>query len=132
MNWSEEIRKRFGGFWNTLFLLVVLVVCLRFAGAEWKARELEVRLLYALYLLLAVVAVGIVAAVTKLGVTKLNPPRYATGSSVAADVVWGLKYGMAAGVALVFTVGLLQVDNYLGPLKELIDLVLKKITDKIP
>jgi hypothetical protein len=123
VDWANELKKRFGGFWNAIFLIAVLVICLRFAGAEWKAEELGTRLLYALYLVLIVAAVGIVVALAKLLLTKFNPPRYSSASTVSADVAWGLKYGIASGTLIVFTIGVLMVDDYLGPVKTLFDLV---------
>jgi len=133
MYWNEEFRKRFGGKWNTIFLIVVLVVCFRFVGAEWKAREFELRLLYSLYLVLIVIATGGVFALLKVLFTKFNTRHYySTSSKIPADIVWGLKYGIGSGALIVFVFGLLLVDNYLGPLKEVFDLVIKKIVEKIP
>lgn len=132
MDWTNELGKRFGGFWNALFLIVVLVICLRFAGAEWKASALGIRLLYGLYLVLGVFIAGVIFALVKVGLTKFNPSRYSTTSAVPADVAWGLKYGITAGALVVFVIGLLMVDNYLGPLKEVIDFVINKIGEKLP
>lgn len=131
MDWTNELSKRFGGFWNAVFLLSVLVICLRFAGAEWKAKELDIRLLYALYLVLLVVATGIVLALVKVTLTKLSPPRYSSASTVPADVAWGLKNGIASGALIVFVIGVLMVDNYLGPVKDLIDLVKDLVVKKL-
>lgn len=123
MDWTTELKKRFGGFWNAVFLFSVLLVCLRFAGAEWKAQELGMRLLYALYLVLIVVALGIGVALVKMFITKINPPRYSSSNTIPGDVAWGLKYGFAVGTIIVFTIGVLMVDDYLGPVKTLFDLV---------
>jgi hypothetical protein len=133
MNWNREFQKRFGGLWNTIFLIAVLMVCIRFAGAEWKAKELEFRLLYSLYLILGVIAIGVFLGVFKAVLNKfLNRSRsYSWESTIPADFTWGLKYGIGSGAIIVFIFGLLLVDDFLGPVKDILDVLANKILEKI-
>jgi hypothetical protein len=131
VDWVDEFKKRFGGFWNTIFLILVLIVCLRFSGAEWKDKELQERLLYALYLVLGVISTGIFFGIGTAVLKRFKRSGYATPNT-PVDFVSGLKYGTVLGTVVVFTIGLLMVDDYLGPIKELVDVVIKKIGDKIP
>lgn len=34
MSMESEMRANFGGFWNSLILLFVVIVCMRFASLE--------------------------------------------------------------------------------------------------
>ena len=47
MNILDEIKKRFSGFKNSLFLLLALIISLRFAGADAESQPLKGRLEYA-------------------------------------------------------------------------------------
>ena len=131
MDWVNELKKKFGGFGNTVFLILGLVVCLRFSGAEWKDRELFDRLLFALYLVLGVILTGIIFGIGTAVLRRFKRTAY-SAPNTPADFVSGLKYGMVLGTIVVFTVGLLMVDDYLSPIKELFDTIVKKIGEKIP
>ena len=131
MDWVDEFKKRFGGFWNTVFLIVVLIVCLRFAGAEWKDNELQERLLYALYLVLGVISTGVIFGIGSAILKRFKRSGYSTPNA-PVDFVSGLKHGTVLGAIVVFTIGLLMIDDYLGPIKEFVDVLIKKIGDKIP
>lgn len=131
MNISREIKKRFGGGWNTILLILILMVCLRFSGAEWKEEGLDVRFLRGIYLLLAVIGLGILIAGIKLFIARLDSPSYWMNS---ADEVFasGLKLGILVGGIFVFFVGILLVDNFLGPFQGVIDTILEKLAGKLP
>lgn len=131
MDWVDEFRKRFGGFWNTVFLIAVLIVCLRFAGAEWKDKEFQERLLYALYLVLGVISTGILFGIGSAILKRFKRSGY-SDPNAAVDFVSGLKHGTVLGTIVVFAIGLLMVDDYLGPIKGFVDILVKKIGDKIP
>ena len=131
MDWTDEFKKRFSGFWNTVFLFVGLVVCLRFAGAEWKDRELQERLLFASYLVLGIIGSGILWGLGTALLKRFKRTAYSIANA-PVDFVSGMKYGVILGVIVVFTVGLLMVDDYLGPVKEVFNVLVKKIGEKIP
>ena len=131
MDWVDEFKKRFGGFWNTILLIAGLVICLRFAGAEWKSEELQERLLFALYLILGIAATGLIWGSATAILSRMGKTLYSTPST-AAHFISGMKYGVIVGIVVIFSVGLLMVDEYLGPLKELFDVLVKKILEKIP
>jgi len=132
MDWVEEFKKRFGGFWNTILLVTGLVICLRFTGAEWKDQALALRLLYALYLVLGVTALGIAWGTAAVILGRVRSGTSFLAPRTASHFVSGMKYGLTVGIVIVFTVGLLMVEDYLGPLKELFDVLVKKIGERIP
>ena len=108
MAFADEIKGRFGGLWNGVLLIVIVVICFRFATAEWGTESLWLRLLYGLYLVLGLLAFGVILAVTKL--FKSNP----------AEVAWGLKYGIFLGGTFLFLLGCLMVPDFLGPLDDIV------------
>jgi hypothetical protein len=131
MSWPQEIGNKFGGVRNGLFLLIVLVVCLRFAGAEWKDEVLGVRLLYGLYLILATVLFGGLIALIRVALARRAAP-HSSSSAIPANVAGGLRSGIGWGGIVIFVIGILMVDDYLGPLKNLFDLAVQKIAHWIP
>lgn len=132
MDLAEALKRRFNGKMNGLFLVISLVVCFRFAGAEWKDEPLQFRMLFSAYLLAGVVATGIIFAIARVALTKINPPRWKSESRIGEDIAWGLKFGMVLGTLFIFFGGLMLVDNYLGPFQALIDTMLEKLAKYLP
>ena len=122
---AYELNKRFSGGWNSLILVLLVIICLRFSGAEWKDEVLGIRLLYSLYILFAVAGLGIVFASAKVLLIRFGHHTY--GYTYSDAIAGGLKYGVNAGTIIVFAIGILMVDNYLGPVKDILDVALKKI-----
>lgn len=131
MDISKALRQRFGGPWNTLWLILILMACLRFAGAEWKDEPLDVRFLRGTYLVLATVLLGIVTAIAKVLIARLESPLY-WKSRAGETAVAGLKIGIVAGGVVVFVVGMLLVDDFLGPFQAVVDTVLEKLASRLP
>jgi hypothetical protein len=129
MGFGEEFQQRFGGLWNTIFLILLVVVCLRFAGAEWTGAPLRTRLLVALYLFLGCVGCGIIFALSRI-IVALSEPSYSRPST-PESIVWGLKYGAATGMVLLILAGILLVKDFLTPLLDLLSKVLEPILHKI-
>ena len=129
MSLSDEIGKRFGGLKNALLLLTGVVLVMRFAGAEWHENGLEVQLLRSLWLFLGCFGVGLLFALGRLIASRIGS-NYSRPPAVA-DVAWGLKYGFAVGVLLVFVTGVLLVDDYLKPFLDLWEATFGKLIEKI-
>lgn len=130
MSLVDELAKRFGGFWNSILLLVGVVVCMRFAGAEWKAQGLDVRLLRSLGLFLACFGLGAMFATGRVLASRFGGGY--SRSSWHADLAWGMKFGFGAGVVLMFITGVLLVEDYLKPLLDLWSNTVGEIIDAIP
>jgi hypothetical protein len=127
MNIAGELKKRFTGWLNSIVLMAIFCICFRFAGAEWKSLDLGTRALRGLYILLGVVGVGLLGAVLRLWIARLDSPSYWRTRADEVAVA-GLKVGVLVGGAIVFLMGLLLVDEYLGPFGKL----LEKLFDKTP
>ena len=130
MSFEEELRRRFGGFWNTIFLIVVVVVCLRFAGAEWAGAPLGKRLLVALCLFLGCTGLGIPFSLGRIFAARSKP--ISGRPTTAESIAWGLKYGVGTGTVLLVLVGALMVKDFLGPLLDLLSKLFEKLVGKIP
>jgi hypothetical protein len=123
---ADQLRGRFGGFWNKVFLILVAIVCLRFAGAEWAGAPLSKRLLVALLLMLGCFGLGIVFGVFRIAVEHSDPFRHWDEC-----IAWGLKSGIATASVLLFLVGVLMVKDYLGPLSDVLAKLAEPLLKKI-
>ena len=106
MSMESEIRTRFGGFWNSLILLFVIIVCLRFSSLELADADLTKRVLCALQLFFGCIATGILLGILKIFLAFSNQTY--TRAPASANFVLGLKYGIVAGGLLILKWGLVS------------------------
>ncbi len=126
MSMESEIRTRFGGVWNSLILLFVIIVCLRFASLELVQESLAVRVHYAIHLFLGCLAAGILLGILKIFLALSNQTY--TRAPASANFVMGIKYGIVAGGLLILIVGMLQLNNFLGVFQPMVNGLLAKLT----
>lgn len=126
MSMESEIKTRFGGFWNSLILFVVIVICLRFSSLELAAESLGERIHCAIHLFLGCVAAGILLGILRIFLSFSNQTY--TRAPASANFVSGLKYGIVAGGLLILIVGILQLNNFLGVFQPVINGLLAKLT----
>ena len=53
MNMETEFKAKFGGIWNSLIILLVIIICLRFSSIELADEDLGTRLKCSLHLFLS-------------------------------------------------------------------------------
>lgn len=126
MSMESEIRARFGGFWNSLILLFVIVICLRFSSLELAAESLAERIHCAIHLFLGCVAAGILLGILKIFLAFSNQTY--TRAPASANFARGLKYGIVGGGLLILMVGILQLNNFLGVFQPMVNGLLAKLT----
>lgn len=129
MSFESEIKAKFGGFWNSVLLLFVVIVCLRFSSIELLEEDLSTRVLYSLYLFLGCLGGGALIALLKVIFSFSNQPYLRP--PVAVSVATGLKYGIIAAGLLVFIVGVIQLDNFMGLFQPLINAFFEKLSQLI-
>ena len=66
MNFETEIRARFGGFWNSLLLLLIIIIFLRFSAIELATEGLGAKLSLSLKLFFGFAIFGVVLALFKM------------------------------------------------------------------
>lgn len=125
MGFENEMRKRFGGFWNSLVLLLVVIICLRFSVIEWASEDLGTRLSQSFKLFFWSVLFGVLLAITKI-ITSYSNPLYLRPPA-SANFVWGLKRGITTGGFLILIVGILHLDNFLGVFQPFLDKGLERL-----
>lgn len=126
MSMESEIKMRFGGFWNSLILLFVIIVCLRFSSLELVDADLTKRVLCALHLFFGCVAAGILLGILKIFLAFSNQTY--TRAPASANFVLGLKYGIVAGGLMILIVGVLQLNNFFGVFQPMVNGLLAKLT----
>ncbi|MBX3616763.1 hypothetical protein [Nitrosomonas sp.] len=126
MSMESEVRMRFGGFWNSLILLIVIIICLRFSSLEFADESLTKRIFCALHLFLGCIAAGFLLGIFKIFLAFSNQTY--TRAPASANFVLGLKYGIVAGGTLILIVGMLQLDNFLGVFQPIITSLIAKLT----
>ncbi|SFP84794.1 hypothetical protein SAMN05216419_102424 [Nitrosomonas cryotolerans] len=129
MSFESEIKAKFGGFWNSVLLLLVVIVCLRFSSIELLEEDLSARVLYSLYLFLGCLGGGALIALLKVIFSFSNQPYLRP--PVAVNVATGLKYGIVAAGLLVFIVGVIQLDNFMGLFQPPINALFAKLSQLI-
>lgn len=115
MSLENEIKARFGGIWNSIVVLFVVIVCLRFSSLAVVEDDLGERISYALCLIFIALGVGFALGILKIIFSYSNEPH--SRLSGAANFASGLKYGFVAVGILIFIVGIMQLENFLGPLQ---------------
>ncbi len=126
MSMESEIKTRFGGFWNTLILLIVIAICLRFASLEWAAESLSQRVHGAVHLFLGCFAAGMLLGILRIFLSFSNQTY--TRAPASANFASGLKYGIVGGGLMILLVGLLQLSNFLGVFQPILTGILAKLT----
>ncbi len=126
MSMESEMRMRFGGFWNSLILLFVIIVCLRFSSLEFVDENLTRRVFCALHLFLGCIAAGVLLGILKIFLAFSNQTY--TRAPASANFTLGLKYGIVAGGLLILIIGVLQLNNFLGVFQPMINGLLAKLT----
>lgn len=126
MSMESEMRMRFGGFWNSLILLLVIIICLRFSSLEFADESLTKRIFCALHLFLGCIAAGFLLGIFKIFLAFSNQTY--TRAPTSANFVLGLKYGIVAGGTLILIVGMLQLDNFLGVFQPIVTGLIAKLT----
>ena len=112
MSMESEMRAKFGGFWNSLILLFVVIVCMRFASLEQVGESLAERILCGIHLFLGCIAAGFLLGILRIFLGFSNDTY--TRAPASANFTQGLKYGIVVGGILIFIIGILQLDNFLG------------------
>ncbi|MBK7352850.1 MAG: hypothetical protein IPI97_07145 [Nitrosomonas sp.] len=125
MNFETEMRARFGGFWNSLLLLLIIIIFLRFSAIELATEGLGAKLSLSLKLFFGFALFGVVLALFKMLFSSSNPPYYRLPASV--NIAWGLKRGLVIGGILILIIGILHHDNFLGVLQPLLEKLVGKI-----
>jgi hypothetical protein len=115
MSLENEIKARFGGIWNSIVVIFVVIVCLRFSSLAVVEDDLGERISYALCLFFIALGVGFALGILKIFFSYSNEPH--SRLSGAANFASGLKYGFVAVGVLIFIVGVMQLENFLGPLQ---------------
>jgi hypothetical protein len=123
---ENEIKTRFGGFWNSLILLLVIIICLRFSSLELAAASLAERMHCAVHLFLGCVAAGILLGILRIFLAFSNQTY--TRAPASANFAAGLKYGIVAGGLLILIVGILQLNNFLGVFQPMVNGLFAKLT----
>ena len=126
MSMESEIKAKFGGFWNSIVLLLVIVICLRFSSLELAAENLVERVHCALHLFLGCVAAGVLLGILRIFLAFSNQTY--TRAPASANFAQGLKYGIVGGGLLILIVGVLQLNNFLGVFQPILTGLLAKLT----
>jgi len=126
MSMESEFRMRFGGFWNSLILLFVIIVCLRFSSLEFADENLTKRVFCALHLFLGCIATGVLLGILKIFLAFSNQTY--TRAPASANFARGLKYGIVTGGLMILIVGVLQLNNFLGVFQPILNGLLAKLT----
>ena len=125
MNFESEMKARFGGFWNSLMLLLVVIIFLRFSVIAWASEELGTRLFHSFKLFLWCALFGVLLAILRIIFSASNPPY--TKLPASANFAWGLKRGIMIGGFLILLAGIIQLDNFMGVFQPFIDKSLQKL-----
>lgn len=125
MSFESEMRARFGGFWNSLVLLLVVIICLRFSIIEWASEDLGTRLFHSFKLFFWCLLFGVLLAILKIIFSVSNPPYEKLPAS--ANFAWGLKRGITIGGLLILIVGVLHLENFLGVFQPFLDKLLENL-----
>ncbi|UJP06199.1 MAG: hypothetical protein LZF61_04270 [Nitrosomonas sp.] len=126
MSMESEIRTRFGGFWNALILLFVIVVCLRFSSLELADENLIKRILCATHLFMGCVAAGFLLGILRIFLGFSNDTY--TRAPASANFTSGMKYGIVSGGLLIMIVGALQLNNFFGVFQPIVSGLIAKLT----
>lgn len=119
MSLESEVKAKFGGIWNSLVILLVIIICLRFSSIELAEEDLGTRLSCSLQLFLSTIGIGIVLGILRIFLSFSNDTY--TRAPASANFTSGIRYGIVAGGTLILIIGMVQLDNFLGPLQPVVD-----------
>jgi len=92
---------------------------LRFSSIELAEEDLGTRLFCSLQLFLSTIGIGIVLGILRIFLSFSNDTY--TRAPASANFTSGIRYEIVAGGALILIIGMLQLDNFLGPLQPIVD-----------
>ncbi|MCH9638514.1 MAG: hypothetical protein K0U40_03370 [Betaproteobacteria bacterium] len=127
MSLESEMKARFGGIWNTLLLLFVIIVCLRFSGIAMAEDDLYDRLHCSVHLFLGCLVAGILMGLLRMFLATTNDSH--TRAPGSANFASGMKYGILAGGFLILIAGMVQLEGFLGPLQPVLDVLFAKLPE---
>jgi len=127
-SYSSVIKSVFGGFWNKLFIIAVFVVCFRFSDAVWGSADFQMRLQTTSLLLGSIFSLSVIFALISAILLKINPPHAKYGHPYLDGVARAAKYGFMIGGLSLTMIGILMVDGFLDPFKDLIELLLSIVS----
>jgi len=122
---ESEFKAKFGGFWNSLVILLVIIICLRFSSLELAGEDLGTRLSCSLQLFLSCIGAGIILGILRIFLSFSNDTY--TRAPASANFTSGLRFGIVAGGTLILLAGMLQLENFLGPLQLIVDALFAKL-----
>lgn len=125
MNMESEFKAKFGGIWNSLILLLVIIICLRFSSIELAEEGLGERLLCSLHLFLGSLAAGVLLGIFRIFLSFSNDTY--TRAPASANFTSGIRFGLVAGGLLILLVGMMQLENFLGPFQPIVDALFGKL-----
>lgn len=128
---ASACKQRLGTVWFVAILAFFLLLSLRFAGAEWKDKGLDVRLIRAAIILGGAVGVSLVVLPFGFLASRTTNKFGSTQVHCDAAMKWFVR-AMATCTLLLFLVGLTQVENFLGPLQSVLDLIMEAIKKLLP
>ena len=123
MSMESEFKAKFGGFWNSLVILLVIIICLRFSSIELAGEDLGTRLSCSLHLFLSCIGAGVVLGILRIFLSFSNDTY--TRAPASANFTTGVRFGIVAGGTLILIVGMLE--NFLGPLQPIVDALFGKL-----
>ena len=85
---------------------------MRFASLEQGGESLAERILCGIHLFLGCIAAGFLLGILRIFLGFSNDTY--TRAPASANFTQGLKYGIVMGGILIFIIGILQLDNFLG------------------
>ncbi len=127
MSLESEMRARFGGIWNSFLLLLVIIICLRFASIAFADDDLGTRVHCSIHLFLGCLAAGFLMGLLRMFLATTNDTY--TRAPASANFASGLKYGILAGGFLILIAGIVQLEGFLGPFQPILDLIFSKLLE---
>ncbi len=129
MSLESEMKTRFGGIWNSIVLLFVIIICLRFAGIAMAEHDLFDRVHCAIHLFLGCLVAGLLMGLLRMFLATTNDTH--TRAPGSANFASGMKYGILAAGFLILIAGMVQLDGFLGPFQPILDVIFAKFLDII-
>jgi len=126
MNLESEMKIKFGGIWNSILLLFVVIISLRFSSIAMVEDDLIERVYCSIHLLLGCLAAGLIMGLLRMFLAMTNNTHTRTPAS--ANFASGMKYGVLAGGFLILVVGMVMLDDFLGPFQPILDAIFAKLS----
>jgi hypothetical protein len=123
-DYTNTIKTEFGGLLNSLLIILVLIVCLRFSDAAWGTADVQMRFLRALYMFGSIISLSVIFVIIRAISLKVHPLQIKYGHPYFKAIMISAKYGFVTGGILVAIAGILIVNDFLDPFKDFIELTL--------